>query len=97
MIPFPWHPAPADQEHVIPLHDELRRMAHVRLSGLLEFSARLDVCADYGRLVKRERRLLREAYEAAAITPALEHVELLRKAFVSGDPILGPELLASAN
>jgi len=50
-----------------------------------------------GRLVKRERRLLREAYEAAAITPALEHVELLRKAFVSGDPILGPELLASAN
>lgn len=50
-----------------------------------------------GRLVKRERRLLLEAYEAAAITPALEHVELLRKAFVSGNPILGPELLASAS
>ena len=50
-----------------------------------------------GRLVKRERRLLLEAYEAAAITPALEHVELLRRAFVSGDPILGPELLASAS
>src|SRR6478736_1672216 len=50
-----------------------------------------------GRLVKRERHLLLEAYEAAAITPALEHVERLRKAFVSGDPILGPELLASAS
>jgi len=50
-----------------------------------------------GRLVKRERRLLLEAYEAAAIAPALEHVELLRKAFVSGNPILGPELLASAS
>jgi len=50
-----------------------------------------------GRLVKRERRLLLEAYQAASITPALEHVERLRKAFVSGDPILGPELLASAS
>ncbi|HEY0468346.1 MAG TPA: hypothetical protein VGC79_29315 [Polyangiaceae bacterium] len=50
-----------------------------------------------GRLVKRERRLLLEAYEAASIAPAIEHVELLRRAFVSGDPILGPELLASAN
>jgi len=50
-----------------------------------------------GRLVKHERRLLLEAYEAAAITPALEHVELLRKAFVSGNPILGAELLASAS
>jgi phage FluMu protein gp41 len=50
-----------------------------------------------GRLVRRERRLLLEAYEAAAIAPALEHVELLRRAFVSGDPILGPELLASAS
>ena len=49
-----------------------------------------------GRLVKRERRLLLEAYQASAITPALDHVERLRKAFVSGDPILGPELLASA-
>jgi hypothetical protein len=50
-----------------------------------------------GRLVKRERRLLLEAYEAAAITPAVEHVELLRKRFVSGDPILAHELLASAS
>jgi hypothetical protein len=50
-----------------------------------------------GRLVKRERRLLLEAYEAASITPALEHVELLRKAFVSGDPIVPAELLASAS
>jgi len=30
------------------------------------------------------------------LPPALDQVELLRKAFVSGDPILGPELLASA-
>jgi hypothetical protein len=50
-----------------------------------------------GRLVKRERRLLLEAYQASSITPALEHVERLRRAFVSGDPILGPELLASAS
>src|SRR6478609_5541764 len=50
-----------------------------------------------GRLVKRERRLLVEAYQAASIAPALEHVELLRKAFVSGVPILGPELLAAAS
>jgi len=49
-----------------------------------------------GRLVKRERRLLLEAYQAASLPPALDQVELLRKAFVSGDPILGPELLASA-
>jgi hypothetical protein len=50
-----------------------------------------------GRLVKRERRLLLEAYHTASIAPALEQVELLRKAFVRGDPILGPELLASAS
>ena len=49
-----------------------------------------------GRVVKRERRLLAEAYAAAAITPAMEHVERLRKAFVTGDPILGAELLAVA-
>jgi len=50
-----------------------------------------------GRLVKRERRLLLEAYQAASIAPALEHVELLRKAFVSGRPIPGAELLAAAS
>ena len=49
-----------------------------------------------GRLVKRERRLLLDAYAVAAIPPALEHVERLRKAFVSGDPIPDAELLASA-
>jgi hypothetical protein len=49
-----------------------------------------------GRLVKRERRLLLEAYEAAAIPPALDHVERLRQAFVTGDPIADAELLASA-
>ena len=50
ILPFAWHPAPADQEHAIPLLDELRRMAHVRLSGLLEFSSRLDVCFKRGWL-----------------------------------------------
>ena len=50
-----------------------------------------------GRLVKRERRLLLEAYHAASIEPALEQVELLRKAFVRGDKIVGAELLASAS
>ena len=49
-----------------------------------------------GRLVKRERRLLAEAYAAAAVTPALEHVERLRQAFVAGDPIPRAELLAAA-
>ncbi len=58
---------------------------------VLSIAAILD-----GRLVKRERRLLREAYAAAAIPPALDHVERLRKAFVSGDPIPDDELLAAA-
>jgi len=49
-----------------------------------------------GRLVKRERRLLSEAYAAAALEPALPHVERLRRSFVSGDPISERELLASA-
>ncbi len=49
-----------------------------------------------GRLVKREKRLLVEAYAAAAIPPALAHVERLRKAFVAGDPIPRAELLAAA-
>jgi hypothetical protein len=49
-----------------------------------------------GRLVKRERRLLLEAYESSAVVPALDHVERLRKAFVAGDPITDAELLASA-
>lgn len=49
-----------------------------------------------GRLVKRERRLLLEAYEATGISPALDHVERLRKAFVTGDVIADNELLATA-
>src|SRR6187431_865166 len=73
----------------LPLLTQAERRTALRV---LTVAAILD-----GRLVKRERRLLLEAYEAAAITPALEHVELLRRAFVSGDPILGPELLASAS
>ncbi len=47
--------------------------------------------------MKRERRLLAEAYAAAAITPALDHVERLRQAFVAGDPIPHAELLAAAD
>ncbi len=49
-----------------------------------------------GRLVKRERRLLVEAYEAAQLPSQLEHVERLRKAFVAGDPIPDAELWAAA-
>jgi len=49
-----------------------------------------------GRLVKRERRLLAEAYAAAELAPQLQHVERLRRAFVAGDPIPGSELLAAA-
>ena len=58
---------------------------------VLSIAAILD-----GRLVKRERRLLAEAYAASEITPALEHVERLRRAFVAGDPIPADELLAAA-
>lgn len=58
---------------------------------VLSIAAILD-----GRLVKRERRLLSEAYAAAKLEPALEHVEQLRRAFVAGDPIPAQELLASA-
>jgi len=49
-----------------------------------------------GRLVKRERRLLAEAYDAAGMPQQLEHVERLRKAFVAGDPIPDAELWAAA-
>ncbi|HKO54006.1 MAG TPA: hypothetical protein VJV79_40135 [Polyangiaceae bacterium] len=73
----------------LPLLTQAERRTALRV---LTVAAILD-----GRLVKRERRLLLEAYQAASITPALEHVELLRKAFVSGDPILSAELLASAS
>ena len=50
-----------------------------------------------GRLVRPERRLLAEAYAAAGISPGVEHVEKLRRAFVAGDVIARAELRASAN
>ncbi|MEO6599867.1 MAG: hypothetical protein ABIQ16_08355 [Polyangiaceae bacterium] len=74
--------------HSLPALTESERRTALRV---LTIAAILD-----GRLVKRERRLLIEAYEAAAIPPALEHVERLRKAFVAGDPIADADLLASA-
>jgi len=40
-----------------------------------------------GRLGRAERRLLREAYAAAGLPERLEHVEALRRAFVSGERI----------
>jgi hypothetical protein len=40
-----------------------------------------------GRLVRNERRLLRESYAAAGISPRLGEVERLCRAFVAGDPI----------
>jgi len=72
------------------------------LPGLTQFERRsaLQVLAIAaildGRLVKRERRLLAEAYLAAGVPSQLAHVERLRKAFVAGDPIPGEELLAAA-
>lgn len=47
-----------------------------------------------GRLVRAERRLLSEAYEAAELTPGLERVEKLRRGFVAGDVIGHDELRA---
>jgi hypothetical protein len=74
--------------HSLPALSDPERRTALRV---LVIAAILD-----GRLVKRERRLLIEAYEASAIPPALDHVERLRKAFVAGDPIPDAELLASA-
>jgi len=50
-----------------------------------------------GRLVRAERRLLAQAYAAAEITPGVEHVEKLRRAFVAGDVIARGELRAAAS
>ncbi len=50
-----------------------------------------------GRLVRPERRLLAQAYAAAAIPSGLDHVERLRRAFVAGDVIPREELRASAS
>lgn len=70
---------------------ELTLLERRTVLRLLAVAAILD-----GRLVKRERRLLAEAYAAAAITPAMDHVERLRRAFVAGDPIPDDELLLAA-
>jgi hypothetical protein len=58
---------------------------------LLAAAAILD-----GRLVRPERRLLAEAYDAAQIPSGVEHVEKLRRAFVAGDVIPRDELRAAA-
>ncbi len=58
---------------------------------LLAVAAILD-----GRLVRAEKRLLQEAYEASALPGGLEHVEKLRRAFVAGDIIPADELRAVA-
>jgi hypothetical protein len=49
-----------------------------------------------GKLARAERRLLAESYAAAALTPGVEHIERLRRAFVAGDAIPRGELRAVA-
>jgi hypothetical protein len=49
-----------------------------------------------GRLVRAERRLLGEAYDAAQLPSRIDHVEKLRRAFVAGDIIAHDELRAAA-
>jgi hypothetical protein len=49
-----------------------------------------------GRLVRPERRLLAEAYQAAQLPSGVVHVEKLRRAFVAGDIIPAGELRAIA-
>jgi hypothetical protein len=58
---------------------------------LLAVAAILD-----GRLVRAERRLLAEAYEAVGAPSGVAHVEKLRRAFVAGDVIARDELRAAA-
>jgi hypothetical protein len=69
------------------LSDAERRVALRVLSA----AAILD-----GRLVRSEKLLLNEAYAAAGVPLALEHVEKLRRAFVAGDIIPRDELRATA-
>jgi hypothetical protein len=40
-----------------------------------------------GRLARAERKLLLDSYEAAGVPPRLDRVEVLRRAFVSGDAV----------
>jgi hypothetical protein len=49
-----------------------------------------------GRLVRAERRLLREAYRVAGSSERIAAVERLRRAFVAGDPISRDDLVATA-
>jgi hypothetical protein len=49
-----------------------------------------------GRLVRAEKRLLSEAYEASQLPGCVAHVEQLRRAFVAGDIIPHDELRRSA-
>jgi hypothetical protein len=72
----------------IPLLETAEKRVVIRM---LAVAAILD-----GRLVRPERRLLAEAYEAAQLPSGVEHVEKLRRAFVAGDVIPRDELRASA-
>jgi hypothetical protein len=72
----------------LPSLDAAEKRAAIRL---LAVAAILD-----GRLVRAERRLLTEAYEATGIPSGVDHVERLRRAFVAGDIIPRDELRASA-
>jgi len=49
-----------------------------------------------GRLVRAERRLLAEAYQAAQLSPGISQIEKLRRAFVAGDVIPREALRAVA-
>lgn len=59
---------------------------------LLAVAAILD-----GRLVRSEKKLLAEAYAAAELTPGMDHVEKLRRAFVAGNVIAREELRGAAS
>jgi hypothetical protein len=69
------------------LEEEERRVA----LRVLAAAAILD-----GRLARAERRLLSDAYSAARLTPKLDRVEVLRRAFVSGDRIPRSDFRATA-
>lgn len=49
-----------------------------------------------GRLARAERRLLLEAYAVAGVSPRLDRVEVLRRAFISGDRVDRTDFRATA-
>jgi len=72
----------------LPALQEPQRRVVLRV---LSIAAILD-----GRLVRAERRLLSQAYEAAQLPSRVEHVEKLRRGFVAGDIIPHDELRRAA-